>query len=265
MKLSVRGSSSPLGFATEGGGAWKEWDRFITIEGRKACHIGNVCGTCSFFFERHESIDSELCPNELQRELTDGIQKLEPSHAKALEPLLPSGDYEIMLRTLTPRLVVPGSAEDYFSCELKTAWGIDPYYGTPHNPKTNYYRGLDQRIGDDSHLFEFMIPMFPEGRLDLERVKEFTTRISNGRRPTALALSVLDIKQSQEMGDGTTPSCHWCLAHYLIDGHHKAFAAARANQPISLISMLAVDKGVSLPEQHEFLSKIIRSNSEQRN
>jgi hypothetical protein len=57
MKLSVRQSKSPLGFSTEGGGAWKEWDRFITFEGKKAYHIGNVCGTCPFFFTLCKKLD----------------------------------------------------------------------------------------------------------------------------------------------------------------------------------------------------------------
>ncbi|MFM8831986.1 MAG: hypothetical protein ACKOHM_13400, partial [Spartobacteria bacterium] len=76
MKLSVHKSQSPLGFSTEGGGAWKEWDRFITLEGKKAYHIGNICGTCSFFFERHSGANQSLSPKELQEEITHGITKL---------------------------------------------------------------------------------------------------------------------------------------------------------------------------------------------
>jgi hypothetical protein len=35
------------------------------------------------------------------------------------------------------------------------------------------------------------------------------------------------------------------LAHYLLDGHHKALAAAREHQPLRLLSFLSQDEGVS--------------------
>jgi hypothetical protein len=50
---------------------------------------------------------------------------------------------------------------------------------------------------------------------------------------------------------------HWCLAHYLIDGHHKVYAAAQENKPLTLISFLAVDQGVSSEEEIDELVSVL--------
>jgi hypothetical protein len=44
-------------------------------------------------------------------------------------------------------------------------------------------------------------------------------------------------------------TAHWCLVHYLLDGHHKVFAATQENRQVGLLSFVAVDKGVSTVEQ----------------
>ena len=57
-------------------------------------------------------------------------------------------------------------------------------------------------------------------------------------------------------GDPAVTS-HWCLAHYLIDGHHKVFAASETGMPCTLLSFLAVDQGVSSPEEVAVLRDIM--------
>jgi hypothetical protein len=250
MKLTVRKSKSPLGFSTDGTGAWKEWDRFITIEGKKAYHIGNICGTCAFFFERHTGANQCLSPQGLREELTTGIARLNDSHLKTLEELLPNGDYEFSLRKTIPKLITPGTDDDYFVREQPALWGVDGFWGLPHNPRTKYYRGSDRDIGGGERLYEFLIPMFPETWLKDGQVSEFRDRLERGDCPTALAISVLDVKQPADWEGDPEVNCHWCLAHYLIDGHHKVFAAALTGRPISFISMLATAKGISGPGHH---------------
>ena len=250
MKVTVQNSDSLLGFGTEGGGPWKVWDRFITIAGKKAYHIGNICGTCSFFFQRLEGVNQSLSPKELQSELTHGLSELTVSHANALKGILPDGVYHLSLRSLRPQLVAPGEKDDYFVREQLALWGIDGFWALPHNPRTKYYRCGDRDLGDGVRLFEFMIPMFPETWLDDEQVQSFVRRIRQGESPTALAISILDVKEPADRDGDLDVSCHWCLAHYLIDGHHKVFAASALGQPISFVSMFATDQGISGPEDY---------------
>jgi len=64
--------------------------------------------------------------------------------------------------------------------------------------------------------------------------------IAAGAMPTAVALSVLDVK-----GPAMCGVDHWCLAHYLLDGHHKVAAAASAGRPLTIITFLATDRCVA--------------------
>jgi len=253
MKLIVRNSKTLLGFATKGGGSWEVWDRFITIEGKDAYHIGNICGTCSFFFERCEGANQSVNPRELQDQLTAGLTGLTDAQAAVLSELLPDGDYEAMLLHRIPRLVAPGDPDDYFCREQPVLWGIDKFSGLPHNPRTNYYRGADMPLGDGAHLYEFVIPMFPTSWCDANRLSEFEELLRDGRRPTALAISVLDIKQPANWDEDTSVNSHWCLAHYIIDGHHKILAASRSQRPVGLLSFLALSRGVSTATDHSRL------------
>jgi len=250
MKIVVRDSKSPIAFSTKGSGAWKVWDRFITIEGKDAFHVGNVCGTCSFFFQRLEGANQSLNPRDFQDQLSSGLTTLTEAQATTLSELLPDGEYNASLLFRIPRLVSPGDAGDYFCNEQPELWGIDKVRGLPHDPRTKYYRGSDQTLGEGEHLYEFIIPTFTDNQLDPKRVLEFEKRLCDGKSPTALAISVLDVKQPANWVDGPAINTHWCLAHYVIDGHHKLFAGARTKRPVGLISILALDQGLSGPEEH---------------
>jgi hypothetical protein len=41
---------------------------------------------------------------------------------------------------------------------------------------------------------------------------------------------------------------HWCLAHYLLDGHHKMYSAYLAEKPITLLSFLTTVESVATEE-----------------
>ena len=67
--LKIEKSDSIISFQTTGGGTWEVWDRYLTIDGEKAYHIGNVCGTCSFFFERLGGANKSVSPIEVIKDL----------------------------------------------------------------------------------------------------------------------------------------------------------------------------------------------------
>lgn len=104
-------------------------------------------------------------------------------------------------------------------------------------------------MSNERGLFEFLVPMFPHNWLDQRRLAEYAVSYSRDVMPTAVSISVFDVKEPATCERGKEITTHWCLAHYLIDGHHKVYAAAQENKPLTLVSFLAVDQGVSSEEE----------------
>lgn len=123
----------------------------------------------------------------------------------------------------------------------------------PHFPKTEYYRLSTQSLPAQRSLFEFLVPTFPHSWLDAERVAEYEASFRRGEKPTAIALSVLDIKGPAEWEADKEIVEHVCLAHYLVDGHHKVYAAAKANCTMMLVSFLAIEQSIASKKDIEEL------------
>jgi hypothetical protein len=162
---------------------------------------------------------------------------------------LPSGLYSALLLECVPKRVLPSEHGDYFREEQVALWGINSFWGLPHYTKTEYYRTGQVTMTDARGLFEFVVPMFPRSFLHADAVISYKTALEAGTTPTALAVSVLDIKQPADWEGDPKINSHWCLSHYLLDGHHKTFAASELGLPISILSFLAVERGVSTREQ----------------
>lgn len=249
---TVTDSRSAIGFATTGGGAWEVWDRYLTVDGKHAYHVGNVCGTCAFFFERMEGANKGIEVGALTSTLAEGITDLDTALVDTLAQLVPDSAYVVALLRLTPQRVQLLGTNDYFAFEQIENIGIDRFWDQPHYTKIPYYRVDDRSsvpVSDGTAGaagFDFIVPMFPESWLKKERVQYYERQFAAGICPTAVSVSILDIKGPSDGGDD-----HWCLAHYLVDGHHKVAAAARSGQEITLLSFIALDHGVSSPEQVE--------------
>jgi hypothetical protein len=251
IKTSVINSNSIIAFTTTGNENWKVWDRFLTIEGKPAYHIGNVCDTCEFFFERLEGANRSISPAEISEIFESGLQSLDSSLLDKIKLILPAGEYAAMLLNVAPQKVSLGSDNDYFTNEQAKLWGIDGFWGLPHSPRVEYYRTQTKKFDDYKQLFEFVVPMYPAGWLSDDAVREYESQISEGRKPTALALSILDVKQPATWEDGIDEieiKEHWSLTHYLLDGHHKVYAASNAGKPITMLSFLAVKQSLATEE-----------------
>lgn len=247
-RISVKDSGSVLAFKSTGNEHWKVWDRFLTIEGVPAYHIGNVCDTCSFFFERLSGANRNISPSEVSERLREGLKDFDGSLLDKIKPILPKGDYIVSLLGVNPRKVSLGSESDYFSNEQIKLWGVDGFWNLPHHPEIEYYRSLAKDFGGQKKLFEFILPMYPENWLKSEDVDFYRDQIRSGRKPTALSVSVLDVKQPSTWDGEPDVIEHWCLAHYLLDGHHKTFAAFVEGGAITLLSFLAVKESVATEE-----------------
>src|SRR4051812_42838411 len=88
---------SRIGIMTTGDGNWPEWDRFLTIDGKKAYHIGNICGTCEFVFERLEGAVHKLSPKRLSAQFKIGVEKLDEDLIQTAVGELPAGNYRVLL------------------------------------------------------------------------------------------------------------------------------------------------------------------------
>ncbi len=257
-KRRIEQSRSPLSFVGGGGDTSPQWDRYLAIDGKKAFHIGNVCETCAFFFERMEGAQQSVDPKDVAGTLEAGVTALDPNFLDLLERIIPSGEYRVLLSRVTPRLVTPGDESDYFTHEQLSLWAADPVGGSPHSPKTEYYRLATKPLSKRRGLFEFLVPTFPRARLDAKRVGEYVAALRLGREPTAVALSVLDVKVPAHWEGEVDVTEHACLAHYLVDGHHKTDAAARSRSPITLVSFLGVEHGIASSQQLDDVLKALK-------
>ena len=113
----IKDSKSIISFETSGGGAWKVWDRYLCVDGKKAYHIGNICNTCAFFFERMEGANQSINPEKVIDALNTGIKELDNELLRKLQEIFPDGEYVALLSKIHPLLVRPLDKNDYFAHE----------------------------------------------------------------------------------------------------------------------------------------------------
>jgi hypothetical protein len=215
--------------------------RFLTLDGEAAFQLTNWCGTCPLTFERLEGANRTLSVGALRDRLATGLDRVEPDVLETVSGLFPPGEYLPLLVEATPGLTMPGSAGDYFVEEEVRAWGIDPFWGLPANPRTPYYRVGDRSVTAGDRLFEFVVPMVPPSWNDRATVDRYARAPGP---PTALALGFLDVcEPATETGEAGPDGdrVHRGLMHFLLDGHHKLQAAAESGRPVRVLSLLSID------------------------
>ena len=148
---------------------------------------------------------------------------------------------------------------DYFVKEQIDLWGVDGFWGLPHNPMTEYYRTEKVRLDKDAGLFHFGVPIYPHNWLKSETLDFYRNQVGSKVTPTAVSISVLDVKQPANWKDSPEFNTHYCFAHYLIDGHHKTYAAASSGSVCTMLSFVAHDKGISSDKDVE---KVIKASLE---
>jgi hypothetical protein len=88
-------------------------------------------------------------------------------------------------------------------------------------------------------------------------LKVYADRLAAEELPTALAVSVLDVRGPATREEGPAVTEHWCLAHYLLDEHHKTYAATLAQKPITLLSFLATAESVATEENVDHVLEVL--------
>lgn len=246
-KIEIENPDSVLDIHTAGSGHYLNWKRYISVAGKKVLNMGNVCSSCPFFFKRLKEKKLSISPEDIIEKLNHGITKLEPELINSLQKIFPSGAYFVLLSQINPKLVHPNDDNDYFTREARVCY--PPGEQPPPSPGVEYYRSNSQRLDKYEYFFEFLIPMLSKNKLDKQRIQEYQHKFELGIKPTAVSLSTLEQTASDPPNDMVPPMesndyGHTCLVHYLIDGHHKTYAAATKGMPITLISFLAINHGV---------------------
>lgn len=232
--------------------------RRLTLRGVPVFELGLWCGTCPAIFQKLSEPQAADLGIANQR-LNAGLEAIDAEVLRAYGKALPKSQYTALLIDVTPELVMPGTASDYFSHEQVATWGVDPVMGSPENPATPYYRTFETPVGSEQHLYEFIVPMVPPAWNDKERVAEYSDS-PGATPPTAVAYSLLDVIQPA-MEEGDDYYEHWVLSHFLLDGHHKVQAAATAGRPIRLLSL--VDQSISIASPDE-LATLVDARSKPR-
>ena len=257
--MTADGSASRLSFSPqEPKDGSSVWARRLLLDGKDAFDLGISCDTCAFFFERMPGADESVSPGEaVSTALRAGIDGLDPDLLAAVGSVVPAGEYEACLLEHVPTIVWPGDEHDYFCREQVELFGIDPFWGIPNTPRTPYYRCGDSDLGSNERLFEFVVPFVPPRWLDADTVDAYR---SGGGDGTGLAVGVLDVKAPFGWDGDTGPyrpafahdataGRHWCVAHFLLDGHHKLYAAALERRSVRLVSLISRSESIAIPHE----------------
>jgi hypothetical protein len=200
--------------------------------------------------------------------LNSGLDEISDDVLDACRDVLPSGDYVAALLSVQPRLVQPGTPDDYFANEYRRC--------TNHqrDPQMVYYRSRSFRFVEDGvpgegeqEFHELIVPLYPPQKCDARVVAAYREALSNGARSAALAISVLDLvglsdwaeESGYPVGFEPDPKTQWVLTHYLLDGHHKTLAASQELRSIQLLTFLRKGQGAGHESFTDNLYRILAS------
>jgi hypothetical protein len=261
LGLPAETATIRFGEADKPPGSWAG-RRYLYLNDQPAFELSYWCGTCAFLFRRLEGANetTSIDHDDLRARLAAGADGVDEVVIEAYGQLVTRGTYIPLLLEVRPRLVRPGTPEDYFSTEQVSVWGLESFWDLPRYPATPYFRTFQTAVDSEAHLYEFVTPMVPPNYNQQERVQEYVDAMAAGGVPCIVALSTLDIT-APAVANGDDWCAHWGLTHFLLDGHHKLEAAATSGRPVRMLSLLAVDEGLSTSDQVERLLEV-RTRSE---
>ncbi|MFD0341846.1 hypothetical protein ACFVH0_24730 [Streptomyces sp. NPDC127117] len=217
------------------GSSWPRWGKSLRIDGERVYHVGSDCGTCETTMsllgwpprKARESADR------LRAALAD-IDGLDSGALEALAPLieeLPSGHYRAHLADLALERVSDPAASWWFRRrELRGSEDDEPYTEDPLDdwPGTDHFQ-LRDRIPGEAPTYGVLLPSQPLDALDADTVARYTSAITAGHRPAALALAwVEDVHVAAEHPERF-------LVAAVLDGHHRLAACAAAGVPARVL------------------------------
>lgn len=160
-----------------------------------------------------------LTPPALGQRLRDGLPSLTTDVLQTVSTILPSGIYEGGLLTVRPS---PPQSVESPTRQPSFIWPCPPH------------------MVDDLPLHEQIFPLTTHP-LNTATLLAYETAMAHGEHPTALALSIIDMRLHY------TGQRYWQLVHFLLDGHHKMMAASQQHHPITLLSLVNTSESYASP------------------
>ncbi|MBX7245803.1 MAG: hypothetical protein K1X53_09905 [Candidatus Sumerlaeaceae bacterium] len=230
----------------------RTWFHHLLVRGERIYEYGCPCGTCGILFRKVGRVEHRLDDRQAF-ELLDGLQSLPTEDTlRKLARLLVRGYYYPLVLEATVRRVEPGTVDDYFATDVTRLFGLEPpEYELPKNPQTPYYRfGTDASMDRTGRLrgphkaliTSVIMPLHNPDDLHRARVDFWRAQSDAGVPMTALAVGIIDNQApALEPKDPTYPyEEQFLFTNCLLDGHHRAQAAAESGVPLRILSFLAL-------------------------
>jgi hypothetical protein len=150
--------------------------------------------------------------------------------------LLPPGPFRAVLIETDVRQVHPGGDGDYFAGAQAAAWGPDPFWELPHDPRTAYLRMPDTAPAAGIDGVNLLAPFVPLTWADPLAVAEAASVIGAGGRPTCVAVGVVDAHETP--GAHGPPVRHLCAVHLVVAGAAALRACVEAGVAPRVLSFV---------------------------
>jgi len=211
---TISDSTSPIEYKRDG---YRQ--RYLTINGEEIANTGIDCETCLFLVK--VSGAKKINPTFLSNKLNDGLTELTNEFVAKLSCIIPNGQYIVALLKVYPRLKRQADGSEY-------------------------YKIGSRLVGRGKKIEEYVVPFQPSESLDQTVIHEYMKKTEIKEAPTALCVSFLDIKFP--LFDINFDEI-WLHSYYLLDGHHKILAAAKARKPITMITFISIDESFASKDQ----------------
>jgi hypothetical protein len=193
--------------------------------------VGGECDTCGGWFSLVDGPARPCTPADLSKRLGSGLDRVDRPLLDLVTLLLPKGRYTVGLLRAIPFQRGDNEWHWFESRAIqREVWRTMPAESSLEVPSEHTSGHVERYVETED-----ILPHIPLALVDWDRVSRYRHAIRDGARPTAMVLSMGEIRHPQ--GERTEVR----LTHFVIDGHHKLLAAAQTGRPLTLLSFFAHD------------------------
>jgi hypothetical protein len=208
--------------------------RQVRVRGLTAYNQGTMCDTCPFLYEQVESVTPSLSGIDISNMLRSGLSDISKELVDSISTLVPSGDYAVAKLTTLPKFIeIKKWAR---SAKRDARFGYPVGYGYIEN---DFFIGRKFQVDPFGYVEESILPLYSINHLNQKTTDYYKNQLEMGKKPVALALTIVDGKHSMS-GSGYSAPDVFNIMHFLLDGHHKVMAACEARIEIDILSFFRI-------------------------